>query len=311
MNRLPKQRKSIAKTRHRPPKSERLLKTKRQSQKQSQNQRLDLFHPSRSDLYHWLLVISWSKFLLLISLFYLVVNLLFAFAYLTTGDGIANAESGSFSDPFFFSIQTLSTIGYGAMYPQTLYAQILVTVEVLIGLLLLAILTGLMFARFSRPTARVIFSRIAVICPYNGLPTLMFRTANQRENQILEAQVQVSLLRNEVSPEGHQLRRFYDLKLLRSQTPVFGLSWLVMHPIDKTSPLYGATVDSLSQLETEIWVTLTGLDETFSQTIHARHSYTVSEILWDARFVDIFSRTPDGQRYIDLSRFHDVTPLED
>lgn len=272
---------------------------------------LNLLHPAKNDLYHWLLSLSWTKFLILLNCFYLTINLLFAFAYLTTGNGIANAKPGSFKDVFFFSIQTLSTVGYGAMYPQTLYAQILVTIEVMVGLLLLAILTGLMFARFSRPTARVIFSRVAVICPYNGIPTLMFRAANQRENGILEAQVRVSLLRNEVSREGQQLRRFYDLNLLRSQTPVFGLSWLVMHPIDERSPLYGETVDSLIKVETEIWITLTGLDETFSQTIHSRYSYIVPEILWNMRFVDIFYKTIDGQRYVDLNRLHDVEKLSD
>ena len=282
------------------------LKSIKQSRPQ---QRLDLHHPVRHDLYHWLLIISWRRFLLLISLFYLGVNIFFAFAYISTGDGIANAVPGSFKDTFFFSIQTLSTVGYGSMYPESLYAQLLVTLEILVGLVLMAILTGLMFARFSRPTARVIFSKVAVICPFDGVPTLMFRTANQRDNRILEAQVQVSLVRNEISREGHQLRRFYDLQLLRSQTPVFGLSWLVMHPIDQGSPLNGETIKSLIQGETEIWVGLTGLDETFSQTIHARHSYTASEILWNMRFVDIFSKDKDGHSYINLNRFHDVLPL--
>jgi inward rectifier potassium channel len=264
------------------------------------------FHPARNDLYHWLLIISWFQFLALVTIFYLALNTLFALAYLSTGNGIANAQPGVFKDVFFFSIQTLSTVGYGAMYPQTLYAQIIVTIEVLVGLMLLAILTGLMFARFSRPTARVMFTRVAVICPFNGLPTLMFRAANQRENRILEAQVQVSLVRNETSTEGHHLRRFYDLSLLRSRTPVFGLSWLVMHPIDEASPLYGVNLDALAKAEGELWITITGLDETFSQTIHARHSYTCSEILWNRRFADIFAKTAGGQWYIDYRLFHDV-----
>lgn len=272
-------------------------------------QQVDLLHPAGSDLYHWLLALSWKNFLLLTTGFYLSINILFACAYLTAGNGIANTEPGSLKDAFFFSIQTLSTVGYGLMYPETLYAQILVTLEVWIGLLLLAILTGLMFARFSRPTARVLFSRVAVICPFNGVPTLMFRTANQRENQILEAQIQVSLVRNEISCEGHQMRRFYDLKLLRSQTPIFGLSWQVMHQIDESSPLFASSAELLSQENTEIWVTLTGLDETFSQTIHARYSYSYQEILWDMKLVDIFLQAPNGKYYIDINRFHDVIPF--
>ncbi len=279
------------------------LKYLRTSQK---NTKVDLFHPATHDLYHWLLSLRWRYFLLLITLFYGSINVLFALAFLTTGNGIANAQSGSFKDAFFFSIQTLSTVGYGSMYPESLYAQLLVSFETWLGLLLLTILTGLMYARFSRPTAKVVFSDVMVICPHNGLLTLMFRTANRRENRILEAQVQVSLLKNEMSAEGYQLRRFYNLKLLRSQTPIFALSWLVMHPIDEDSPLHGETMTTLAQKNAEIWVALTGIDETFSQTIHARHGYTLSEVLPNHRFVDIFTHTPEGETYIDLSRFHEV-----
>jgi len=167
--------------------------------------------------------------------------------------------------------------------------------------------TGLMFARFSRPTARVLFSRVAVIAPYNGVPTLMMRVANERRNQILEAQIGVSLLRDEVTKEGQFIRRFYDLKLVRSQTRIFSLSWLVMHEIDESSPLYGETLESMIQAQPDIVVTLTGLDETVAQTVHARHYYIAEEILWNMRFVDIFSTKPDGRRLLDLTRFHDVT----
>ena len=272
-------------------------------------QQVDLFHPARTDLYHWLLAISWPRFLILTTLFYLVINILFASAYLTAANGIANTEPGAFKDAFFFSIQTLSTVGYGSMYPETIYAQILVTLEVWIGLLLVAILTGLMFARFSRPTARVLFSKVAVICPFNGIPTLMFRAANQRENQILEAQIKVSLVRNEISSEGHFMRRFYDLNLLRSQTPIFGLSWQVMHPIDEQSPLFNESSERLAEENIELWVTLTGLDETFSQTIHARYFYSYQNILWGMKLVNIFSQTSEGKYYIDINHFHDVLPF--
>ncbi|MDJ0712852.1 MAG: ion channel [Prochloraceae cyanobacterium] len=276
----------------------------------SKNQFAQAFKHPLTDLYHWLLVISWWNFLIAITLFYLITNILFAFAYLIAGDGIANAKPGSFSDAFFFSVQTMSTIGYGSMYPTTFYTQVLMTIEVLGGTLLVAILTGLIFARFSRPTARLIFSRVCVICPFNEVPTLMFRVANQRHNRILEAQIRVTLLRNEVSLEGHNLRRLYDLPLLRSETPSFHLSWSVMHPIDPRSPLYQATPNSLSKHDTQIIVTLTGLDETFSQTIHSRYSYTVSEILWNMRFVDIFSKRPNTKQYkVDYDRFHNVVPV--
>ncbi|EGJ31298.1 inward rectifier potassium channel [Moorena producens 3L] len=253
-----------------------------------------------------MLTVNWPMFFGLIAVCYLAINIVFALLYLAGGNCIENARPGSFFDVFFFSVQTMASIGYGAMYPVTSYANIIVTIEALVGLMALAMATGLMFARFSRPTARVIFSRRAVITPHNGVPTLMFRTANERDNRILEAQLRVSLLRYEVTLEGESMRRFYDMKLLRSQTPSFGLTWTVMHPIDQSSPLYGETPESLAEMEATLIITLVGIDETVSQTIHARHSYTASEILWDRRFVDMFHRKSDGSRIIDYSHFHDI-----
>ena len=269
-----------------------------------------LKHPI-SDLYHWLLIISWGKFLLLTCLFYFLINIIFALAYLTTNNGIANARPSSFSDAFFFSVQSLSTIGYGAMYPQTIYAQILVTCEVLVGLLLVAMMTGLIFARFAQPRARVLFSNVAVVCPFNGIPTLMLRVANQRDNRIIEARMKMSLLLNEVSTEGIELRRFYNLDLLRSQSPSFRLSWLVMHPIDESSPLYQKDALFLAQCDAEILVMLTGLDETFSSTIHSRYLYKVQDILWSMRFVDILYKSDQEKYYLDYEHFHDVIALDE
>ena len=262
------------------------------------------------DLYHWLLVISWKQFLLIFTLFYFSLTLFFTPFYLMTGNGIANARPGSFTDAFFFSVHTLSTVGYGSMYPQTLPTHLIVVVEIFVGLLCIAILTGLMFARFAKPTARVLFSQVAVICPFEGVPTLMFRAANQRDNRILEARVQVSLVRDEITQEGFEIRRFYDLPLLRSQSPVFGLSWLVMHPINENSPFYQKTEAQLQEEKTELWVSLTGLDETFAQTIHTRYAYIATDILWNHRFVDIFSQQPgDDQWYVNLSIFHDTEAI--
>lgn len=268
-----------------------------------------LLHPAWRDLYHLLLMMSWFGFIGLIVVLYLVVNALFALAYLAGGDCIANAHPGSFPDAFFFSVQTMATIGYGALYPQTAYANILVAIEALVGLLGVAMATGLMFARFSRPTARVLFSRVAIVTRLNHVPTLMFRAANQRGNQILEARLWVTLIREETLPEGYTMRRIYDLNLTRSHTPFFALSWSAMHPIDPDSPLYHETPESLANSNAEILVTLTGTDETVSQSIHARHSYPVQNILWNYRFVDIFSRSPDGRQHINYTLFHDVEPL--
>ncbi|MDF0553693.1 ion channel [Kamptonema sp. UHCC 0994] len=261
------------------------------------------------DLYHWLQTLSWPGFFGLIALVYVLSNALFALVYLAGGDCIANAQPGSFKDAFFFSVQTMATIGYGAMYPRTSYANIVVAVEALFGLLGVAMVTGLAFTRFSKPTARVLFSRIAVIAPQNGVLTLMYRTANQRYNQILEAQQRLTLVRDEVNAEGQFMRRFYELNLVRSRSPIFALTWTIMHEIDENSPLYGLTAEDFFREEIEIVATMTGLDETVSQTIHARHSYVAGEILWNVRFVDILSKSSDGKRFVDYSRFHDVISL--
>lgn len=266
-----------------------------------------------SDLYHSLLILSWPRFLGLMALLYGLLNTIFALAYLVDpwGNSIANADPNSFLDAFFFSVQTMASIGYGALYPQTAYANILVTIESLLGLLWIATATGLMFARFSRPTAKVMFSQVAVISPYDGLPTFMFRAANQRRNQILEAQIRVTLVRNTQSQEGIMMRRFYDMPLARSQTPVFALTWTAMHPITPESPIYGMTLEDLEEQDAEIIVTLLGIDGTVTQTIHARYSYIPSEIYWNMRFADILSYTADGRRAVDYRKFHEVIPLSE
>lgn len=172
------------------------------------------------DPYHLVLTIPWLGFLALIALGYVVANAVFALVYLAGGNCIANARPGNFLDAFFFSVQTMASIGYGVMYPNTTYANAVVAIEALVGLLGLAMSSGLALARFSRPTARVIFSRVAVVAPHNGIPTLMFRTANQRRNLILEAQLQLRLMRDEVNAEGEFMRRVYDLQLIDRKSVV-------------------------------------------------------------------------------------------
>jgi inward rectifier potassium channel len=159
------------------------------------------------------------------------------------------------------------------------------------------------------PSARVLFSRVALIAPYDRVPTLTFRVANERRNLIVEAQMTVTLVRNEVTAEGQFMRRFHDLPLVRQRTPVFALTWTVMHAIEPHSPLYEITPETLAEQEVEIVVTMTGIDETVSQIVHSRHSYTAEEIMWNMRFVDILSRTPEGRRAIDYTRFHDLVPM--
>lgn len=270
------------------------------------------FRWSSTDFYHLLFTLSWGYLILGLSVGYVVLNFVFAIIYLLGGgDCIANTRPGSFADAFFFSVQTMATIGYGAMYPETPYCNFWVVVEVFIGLVGMAMATGLMFARFSRPSARVLFSQVAVICPFNGVPTLMLRAANQRSNLIIEAQVTVSLLLPEITPEGHRLRRLHDLELTRSQTPMFSLSWMMMHPITAASPLAKLTATDLYEQDARLIVTLTGLDETVSQVIHARQQYDPTQILWNMRFVDVLEVLPGGDRVINYADFHKAIPWEE
>ena len=246
------------------------------------------------DLYHLLLTSSWPRLLTLLAAAYVAMNALFAVGYVLEPDALENARPGSFADAFFFSVQTMATIGYGRMVPRTLLANVLVTLETLTGLLGLAMVTGLVFAKFSRPTARVLFSRVAVIGRRDGLRAFMFRMANERGNNIAEAQVHVALARQEVTVEGESVRRFYDLELVRRLNPIFPNTWTVVHPITESSPLHGATPASVETDEARIVVSVIGLDESYSQTVHARHSYAPADIVWNARFADVVVREPEG-----------------
>jgi inward rectifier potassium channel len=265
------------------------------------------------DLYHSMLALSWPGFLAFVLLVYLVINVVFATAYFICGPMALGAVSQvspfqRFLDTFFFSVQTFATIGYGKMTPETVVANIIVTLEAITGLLGFAIATGLLFARFSRPTARIVFSDRAVINAHDGIPTLLFRLANERFNQIAAAQVQLVLAIDEVTKEGESYRTLYDLDLERNNTPIFGLSWTVVHPITKESPLHGLTMKDLQDRQAEVLVSVSGVDETFMQTIYARFSYTYDEIVWNKRHADILSRC-EGRLTVDMEHFHDVEDL--
>jgi inward rectifier potassium channel len=261
------------------------------------------------DFYHDILTASWPLFFAQLLAAFIVVNLVFATLYAIDPGGIANARPGSFPDDFFFSVQTLGTLGYGVMAPRTLYANLLVTVESFTGILTIALFTGIIFARFSRPFARVVFSKVAVITPFDGVPTLMFRTANQRGEAIIDASVVVTLARQYTTLEGITMRRFQELKLMRSNSSLFALSCTVMHPIDQDSPLYGLTPEDMDAADMEIVVMLNGLDEILADRIYARHAYWADEIVWNQRFVDVISVTPGGTRMVDLTQFHDTKEI--
>ncbi len=271
-------------------------------------QGLGKWYSNWQEPYHLMLTLPWMSFIAIVALMYLALNIGFAGIYLLGGDCIVNGN-GSFQDAFFFSVQTLAGIGYGVLSPKTTYANYIVVIESIASLFAIALLTGLSFARFSRPTAKVMFSKFAVVMPQNNLPTLMLRTANQRRNQIIEAQVTLSLSRDEVTADGHHLRRFYELQVLRSHNPAFSLPWTLMHPINEQSPLYGFSAESLAESQSQIIISLSGIDETVSQNVHARHTYGANSIILNHQLVDIIHVIDARNRYVDLASFHHVVPL--
>ena len=262
-----------------------------------------------ADLYHSLITWSWARLFVTMGASYVAVISIFALVYMALGDGaIEHARLESFEDAFFFSFQTMATIGYGHMLPKTTAANLVSVVQVMIGLAGTAVSTGLVFAKFARPTARVLFSRVAVVTSFDGQPALLFRVANERGNQIVEAQLNVALLLDGVTSEGELVRRAYDLSLRRERSLLFSLTWLAVHPIGPGSPLEGLTPERLAAGTATLIVSLTGLDEHLGQMVHARHAYAAGEIVFGHRFVDVMQRMPDGSRLIDYRRFHDTVP---
>jgi inward rectifier potassium channel len=262
--------------------------------------------------YHALLTISWSGFIGVVTALYLLLNLVFALLFLLCGpDALAGPGEhmlgGHFSQAFFFSVQTFATIGYGQIGPNGFAANALVTIEALVGLMYQALATGLLFARFARPTASILFSRQAIVAPYAGGRSLQFRIANRRRNQIIELEAQVMFTHMQSDHAGRPVRRYHLLPLERNKVVFFPLSWTIVHPIDDKSPLAARTRDDLVREEAEILVLLSGVDETFEQTVHARSSYRADEIVWDARFRPIFLEDDRrGITGVDLERLNDV-----
>ena len=263
--------------------------------------------------YHALLTISWPRFFGLIALGYLLANVVFGGAYVLCGRGaLAGATGRTLGqralEGFFFSVQTLATIGYGAMSPRSLGANLLVTVEALLGLMGFALATGLLFARVSRPQARIAFSEKAVVAPFREGTALMFRIVNERRNQLTDVRATVTLTRQE--GEGpDRVRRFHELNLERRRVVFLPLHWVIVHPIDESSPLHGTSPDELAAADSEILILLSATDETFFQAVHVRSSYKPHEVVWGARFADMFLPADYGMFGIDLRRLHDIEPL--
>lgn len=259
-------------------------------------------------LYYTLISLTWPRFVGLVSLAYLGVNALFAMAYLLAGPGALEGALGSrpFLQAYFFSVETVSTVGYGNIAPVSVAAHAIVTLEIMVGLFGVALVAGLVFARFSRPMAEIIFSHNAVVAPYHGGRALMFRIANLRRSQIIELTAKVMFSRFEIDANGQKHRRFYSLELERRKVTFFPLSWTIVHPIDEESPLAGEGMESCRDSQAEFLVLLTGIDESFSQAVHARTSYLSNEVIWNARFRSILELR-EGTRpvSIDVSRIHE------
>ena len=259
------------------------------------------------DLYHTVLSLTWLRFNFLLILSFVLINLIFGLLYRLSPESIGGISNQSYLNYFFFSVQTLATIGYGNMYPQTMYGNILVTCEAIVGLLSLGLFAAVAFSRLSLPRALIAFSDKAVISNHNGIPTLMIRLANNRNNSVIAAKIVLSLFRQETTSEGSTMMRIYDLNLTRGTSPILLLTWLVMHPIDEKSPLYGITESKLIESGITIVATVTGLDETLSQTIHANTSYQTSDIHWNKRFKDLFKLdSHTNSQIIDLSELNSI-----
>ncbi|HTV78327.1 MAG TPA: ion channel [Steroidobacteraceae bacterium] len=261
------------------------------------------------DLYHYLMRITWPQLFAAIGAFFLIFDFLFGCLYFLVPGCIANLNPSGFAGDFFFSVETLATVGYGDMHPQTLYGHVVAMVEMFVGLMMLALITGIMFARFSRPRARFLFAKFAVIRPLDGRPTLMFRAANARQNVVQEASANLRLLRDTVSSEGLELRRVIELALVRHQQPAFSIGWTIMHVIDDSSPLSRETEASLRAADASFILSVSGTDETTGHTLIARQEYPVTAIHWNKGFRDVLTVTGDGATHFDYTCFHDIEDL--
>ena len=261
------------------------------------------------DIYHRLMGMSWTMLGVLFVSLFLAFNLMFAGLYRLDQAGLASAHDPMvmplFWKDFFFSVHTVATIGYGNVYPVSPFANAVVVVEITLGLIYFALSTGIAFARFSRPTARFLFSHRALIRDVDGVPTLMFRTANQRHNVVYSAQARLTLLLDS-DVGGVKMRRFIDLPLVRDSNPIFALTWTIMHAITPDSPMRCWLGGEDAAFGQEIIVIVSGVDEVSGQTIHDRWAYTPENVYRDSRFADIITTASDGTRTIDYSRFHDV-----
>jgi inward rectifier potassium channel len=265
-----------------------------------------------TDLYHRSMTVYWPVFFGSAAAIFLALNAFFALIYWLGDKPVANVDP-NLPLPlslFYFSIETLATVGYGDMHPQTNYGHIVATVEIFTGMCFLAVMTGLIFARFSRPRARIVFARHPVVGVRQEQETLMIRIANARHDTISQATARLWFIREETTKEGHTIRRFYELILDRNEHPMFSLSWTLFHAIDETSPLYRLSRDELAASDAALILNVSGVDDNSAQRLYARKLYSEKDIRWRHRYVDITSNSAEGRLVLDYTKFHDITPLE-
>src|SRR2546428_14147255 len=261
------------------------------------------------DVYRWLLGLSWPQFATFVASLYLGLNFLFAALYSFQQNSIAASTGGHwFFDCFFFSVQTLATVAYGHMYPQTLYGHIITTIEIMSGIFLLAVMTGLIFVRFSRPSARVVFSNPIVIAPLNGKPTLMVRVGNENQHSMVEAEFRIMFSRDEPLIEGSDFRYFYVLKLHFDRLTISPAALTLRHRIDEQSPLFGATAESLQASRALFFVSVVGIDPVIAAAVQTQQDYIWRDIRFGNRFVEIYTEHGGGRLTVDYGRLHETEP---
>ncbi len=261
------------------------------------------------DLYHWLLTLRWHSFVVFLSGVYLAVNVVFAALYSVGGDCIDAMPRGSFPSAFFFSVETLATVGYGHMYPATLYGHFIVTLEIMVGMFGTAVMTGLIFVRFSRPTARLVFSRVLVLGPFDGQPALMMRVANQRHQPMVEAQFHLMFIRHEPTREDETMRRFHALPLQVSRLITFPAAVTMRHLIDESSPLHGWTREDFERSDIRFSASVVCVDKVLQAPIQSNQSYTWREVRFDERFVEMYRDDEEGRLLADYALLHKTEPL--
>jgi inward rectifier potassium channel len=261
------------------------------------------------DTYHWILCLSWPGFVGFLLAVYFAINLIFATAYALGGPCIGEMTPGSFPAALFFSIETLATVGYGHMYPATTYGHIVTTIEIIVGMFWVAVITGLIFVRFARPTARIVFSNCIVIAPHDGRLSLMFRVANLRHTSMAEAEFRISYSRDERVLEGEDIRRFHELKVYPERMISFPAALIIRHTIDQDSPMFGVTPETLEKEDAFFVASTLSLELVMAASVQSAKDYSWDEVVFGERFVDVYTQLEDGRLTVDYGRLHETEPV--